>query len=142
MFPTRIPRRPVPHYEVTAAVIEGPDGRFLLARRKKDSFLGGLWEFPGGKREPGESLEECLARELREELGVEVAVGEHLVTLKHEYTHFRITLYLFRCRPVAEEPRCLECDEVRWVTVEEMAALPMSAADRRIAALLETATAR
>lgn len=135
-FPTRIPRRTVPRYEVTAAVIRGPDGRFLLARRKKDSFLGGLWEFPGGKREQGESLEECLARELQEELGIEVAVGEHLVTLKHGYTHFRITLHAFHCRLVAGEPRCLDCDEVRWVTVEEMAALPMAVTDRRIAALL------
>lgn len=136
-FPTRIPQRTVPHYEVTAAVIGGPDGRFLLARRKKNAFLGGLWEFPGGKRERGESLEECLARELREELGIEIAVGEHLVTLKHGYTHFRITLHVFRCRRVAGEPRCLDCDEVRWVTVEEMAALPMAVTDRRIAALLE-----
>jgi len=135
-FPTRSPRRPLPHYEVTSAVIQGPDGQFLLACRKANSFLGGLWEFPGGKREPGESLEECLARELREELGIEVAVGEHLVTLEHGYTHFRITLHVFRCRLVAGEPRCLDCDEVRWVTVEEMAALPMPVTDRRIAGML------
>ncbi len=139
-FPTRTPRRTLPHYDVTAAVIQGPDGRFLLARRKENSFLGGLWEFPGGKREEGESLEECLARELREELGVEVAVGAQLVTLEHGYTHFRITLHVFRCRLVAGTPRCLDCDEVRWVTVEEMAALPMPMTDRRIAGMLSGET--
>lgn len=135
-LPTRAPRRPLPHYEVTAAVIQDPDGRVLLARRKENSFLGGLWEFPGGKREEGESLEECLAREMREELGIEVAVGERLVTLEHGYTHFRITLHVFRCRLIAGTPRCLDCDEVRWVTVEEMAALPMPVTDRRIARML------
>ncbi|MGB9776093.1 MAG: A/G-specific adenine glycosylase [Anaerolineae bacterium] len=136
-LPTRAPRRPLPHYEVTAAVIQDPEGRILLARRKENSFLGGLWEFPGGKREEGESLEECLAREMREELGIEVAVGERLVTLEHGYTHFRITLHVFRCRLVAGVPQCLDCDEVRWVTVEEMAALPMPVTDRRIARMLE-----
>ncbi len=135
-FPTRSPRRPLPHYEVTAAIIQDADGRVLLARRKQNSFLGGLWEFPGGKREEGESLKECLAREMREELGIEVAVGERLVTLEHGYTHFRITLHVFRCRLVAGTPQCLDCDEVRWVTVDEMAALPMPVTDRRIARML------
>ncbi|MDW8068365.1 MAG: A/G-specific adenine glycosylase [Anaerolineae bacterium] len=138
-FPTRPPRRPLPHYEVTAAVIRDKEGRILLARRKENSFLGGLWEFPGGKRESGERLEDCLAREMREELGIEVAVGERLVTLEHGYTHFRITLHVFYCDLVAGVPQCLDCEEVRWVTLEEMAALPMPVTDRRIAEMLRRA---
>lgn len=140
-FPTPAPRQSLPHYEATAAVIPDSQGRVLLARRKARSFLGGLWEFPGGKREPGESLQECLARELREELGIDVVVGEHLVTLECGYTHFRVTLHTFCCRLIAGVPQCLDCDEVRWVTVEEMTALPMPKADRRIAEMLRTAAA-
>jgi|YNPNPStandDraft_1061719.scaffolds.fasta_scaffold17834_3 A/G-specific adenine glycosylase len=133
LFPQTTPRRPQPHYDVTAAVLTRLDGCVLLTRRAANDFLGGLWEFPGGKREAGESLPQCLAREMREEVGVEVEVGEPFLRLKHAYTHFRITLYVFRCRLLNGEPRCLDCAGVRWVAPAEMDALPMSATDRRIA---------
>jgi len=142
-LPVRGPRRSVPHYEVAAAVITraggegagGPCGgsRVLVAQRKADDMLGGLWEFPGGKREEGETLAECLAREIREELGIEVQVGERVAVVKHAYTHFRMTLYAFRCCLVAGEPRCLDCAAFRWVARAELEALPMSVADRKIA---------
>ncbi len=135
--PGRSPRPRAPHYDVTAGVIFGADGRVLLARRNEDDFLGGLWEFPGGKREAGEGLEECLKRELREELGVAVAVEDHLLTINHGYSHFRITLYVYRCRLLAGTPQCLDCAEVRWVSLEEIDALPMSAVDRQIARRLQ-----
>ncbi len=137
VYPDRSPRPQVPHYDVTAGAIFGGDGRVLLARRNEDDFLGGLWEFPGGKREAGETLEECLVRELREELGVEVAVGDHLITIHHGYSHFRITLYVYRCWLIAGTPQCLDCADVRWVTLEEMEALPMSVTDRQIARTLQ-----
>lgn len=132
-YPTRAASRPVPHYQVAAAVLLREDGRVLVARRREEDFLGGLWEFPGGKQEDGETLRECLARELREELGIGVEVGERLLTLEHAYTHFRITLHAFRCALREGEPRCLECADLRWVLPAEMDALPMSVADRRIA---------
>jgi len=132
-LPWRAPRRALPHYDVAAAVLARDDGRLLVARRKLDDFLGGLWEFPGGKREKGESLEGCLARELAEELDIQVEVGERLLTLEHSYTHFGITLYAFRCRLLAGEPRCLDCAEVRWAAPAELEALPMAVTDRRIA---------
>ena len=138
MLPVRSPRRRIPHYDVAAAVItraggEGAGGRLLVAQRKAGDMLGGLWEFPGGKREEGETLAECLAREIREELGVEVQVGEQVAVVKHAYTHFRMTLYAFHCCLVAGEPRCLDCAAFRWVTLAELDALPMSVADRKIA---------
>ncbi len=132
-LPTPSRRRSIPHYDVTAGVLLREDGRVLVARRNADDFLGGLWEFPGGKREAGETLPECLARELQEELGIQVEVGEPLLTLEHAYTHFRITLYVFLCRLRAGEPHCLDCAEVRWVAPEELDGLPMSVTDRRIA---------
>ncbi len=131
-FPERSPRRSLPHYQVAAAILRR-DGRVLVARRREEDFLGGLWEFPGGKQEAGETLEACLARELREELGIEVDVGERVLVLRHAYTHFRITLHAFWCRLRKGEPRCLECAEVRWVPPADLDGLPMSVVDRRIA---------
>jgi len=139
-FPTPKPRKPIPHYDVVAAVTIRDDGRVLVARRRQDDMLGGLWEFPGGKREDGESLPEALRRELQEEMGIEVAVGEELIIVEHAYTHFRITLYAFACRLTEDSPppQCIDCDDFRWATSEEIAALPMSVADRKIAGILQT----
>jgi A/G-specific adenine glycosylase len=134
-FPAPKPRKPVPHYEVVAAVTMRDDGRILVARRRQEDMLGGLWEFPGGKCEAGETLPAALRREMKEEMDIEVAVGAELIVVEHAYTHFRITLHAFACR-LAERsppPRCIECDDFRWATFEEIAALPMSVADRKIA---------
>lgn len=136
-LPVRRPRRRVPHHDVAAAVTVREDGRVLVAQRRPEDMLGGLWEFPGGHREPGETLRECLAREMREELDVEVEVGKLLITVKHAYTHFRITLHAFRCRLVGGEPRCLECAAFRWVTLPGLDELPMSAVDREVARALQ-----
>jgi A/G-specific adenine glycosylase len=138
-LPVRRPRKRVPHYDVAAAVIIHANGRVLVAQRRADDMLGGLWEFPGGKREPGETLPGCLIREMREELDVEVEVPEEdspLVVIKHAYTHFRITLHAFRCQLVSGEPRCLDCAAFRWVDIAELDALPMSVVDRKVAQAL------
>jgi A/G-specific adenine glycosylase len=137
-LPERSPRQPIPHHHVAAAVTVREDRRVLVARRMPDDFLGGLWEFPGGRLERDESPEDCLVREMLEELGIEVEVGERLLSLKHAYSHFRITLHAFRCRLRSGEPHCLECADFRWASAEELATLPMSAADRRIARLVQT----
>jgi A/G-specific adenine glycosylase len=136
-LPIKRSRKRVPHYEVAAAVACDAAGRVLVAQRNADDMLGGLWEFPGGRREDGETLEECLAREMREELAVVVEVGEQLLIVKHAYTHFRITLHAFRCRIVSGEPCCLDCAAFRWVAPSELDALPMSMADRKIAQVLQ-----
>ena len=132
-LPVRRPRRRTPHYDVAAAVTVRVDGCVLVAQRNADDMLGGLWEFPGGRREDGETLPDCLVREMCEELGVEVEVGDPLIVVKHAYTHFRITLHAFHCRLVAGEPRCLDCAAFRWVSSHELDALPMSVVDRRVA---------
>ncbi|MBN1978548.1 MAG: A/G-specific adenine glycosylase [Anaerolineae bacterium] len=136
-LPVKRPRKRTPHYDVAAAVTVDKDGCVLVAQRNADDMLGGLWEFPGGKREAGETLAECLAREMREELDVGVEVGELLTVVEHAYTHFRITLRAFRCRIVAGEPRCLDCAAFRWASLPELDALPMSVADRKIAQALK-----
>jgi A/G-specific adenine glycosylase len=136
-LPVRRPRQRTPHYDVATAVTVRDDGRVLVAQRNVDDMLGGLWEFPGGHREAGETLPECLVREMHEELDVEVEVGELLTIVRHAYTHFRITLHAFRCRLVAGELRCLDCAAFRWVRLAELDALPMSVADRKIAQVLQ-----
>ncbi len=136
-LPVRPRRRKVPHYVVTAGIVWNGRGRVLLARRPEDGLLGGLWEFPGGKVEPGETLEACLRRELREELAIEVEVGEPVGVVEHAYSHFRITLHAFHCRHVAGEPRAIGVAEWRWVRPEEIRQYPLSRADVKILELLE-----
>jgi A/G-specific adenine glycosylase len=132
-LPVRGPRRQVPHYDVAAAVTVRDDEAVLIAQRNTDAMLGGLWEFPGGKCKDGESLPECLAREMREELGVGVEVGQLLIVVPHAYTHFRITLHAFWCRLRDGEPRCLDCAAFRWVNPKHLDELPMSRVDRKVA---------
>lgn len=124
-------RSAVPHLTVTAAVLRR-DSQVLIAQRPPQGLLGGMWEFPGGKLEPGESLPEGLRREIREELAAEIEVGEELGVFEHAYTHFRVTLHAFFCRLSAGEPTALEASQIRWVTVDELAAFPMGKIDRQI----------
>jgi A/G-specific adenine glycosylase len=137
-LPKRRPRQQVPHYDVAAAVVLR-EGRVLVAQRNVDDMLGGLWEFPGGKCKEGETLPECLAREMREELGVNVKVEKPLITIEHGYTHFRITLHSFHCRLVSGDLRCLDCAAFRWLAPTKLDALPMSVADRKVAQALQQA---
>jgi A/G-specific adenine glycosylase len=125
-------RKRVPHLTVTAGVIER-SGRVLIARRPPEGLLGSLWEFPGGTVEAGESLADCLRRELREELGVEVQVATPLGVYRHAYTHFRITLHAFACQLLQGEPQALEAEELAWVLPEDLHGFPMGKVDRQIA---------
>ena len=116
---------------MVAAILE-EEGRFLIARRKN-----GLWEFPGGKQEPGESPEQALAREMLEELDLAVEVGERFLTLGHDYPDKRIELSLFRCRRQGGAPRCLDCLGWRWASPAEMRGLDFMEADQDVIAALE-----
>jgi 8-oxo-dGTP diphosphatase len=119
---------------VAAAIIER-DGRWLLARRLKGTHLEGLWEFPGGKIDPGETLEACLARELREELGVGCVVHALRWSTAHDYPARRVELHFYDCT-IDGEPRPLLGQELRWVSAPELAALPLPEADAGLVALL------
>ncbi|HWR66609.1 MAG TPA: A/G-specific adenine glycosylase [Bellilinea sp.] len=136
--PVMAERRAVPHYAVTAAVIQR-DGQLLIARRPPDGLLGGMWEFPGGKQEPGETLAECLEREIREELGAVVTVGAEVGVFRHAYTHFKVTLHAFYCTLAEGEPHPIEVSAIRWVEAGELAAFPMGKIDRQISLHLSKA---
>jgi A/G-specific adenine glycosylase len=135
-FPIRRQRRSLPHYEVAAGVVWNGEGCFLIAQRPLDGMLGGLWEFPGGTREEGESLQDCLRRELVEELDIEVTVGDLLTVVQHAYTHFRITMHAFHCQLLNGQPRALGCIDWRWISLDDVARFAFSAADHQIIAAL------
>ncbi len=135
--PLKKKRAAIPHYDVTAGLIRDRAGRLLIAQRPLDGLLGGLWEFPGGKLEAGESLTECLARELREELAIQVEVGELFQVVKHAFTHFRITLHAFDCAyrgavPPHSEPQAIQVRDWAWVRPAELASYSFGKADRQI----------
>ena len=117
--------------QVAAAIIQ-QDGHYLIAKRKAGTHLGGFWEFPGGKQEPGESLEACLRRELQEELGIEITVTEPFRVIRHEYPDKTVELHFFRCSVASGEIRPLGCDEVRWVAPEELASVTFPPADQSV----------
>jgi len=116
--PVRNAKKAVPHKEIVIAAIEN-DGKFLLGKRPPTGLLGGLWEFPGGKIEPGETHEQALVRECDEELGVRVRVGGMVANVKHAYTHLRVTLNVYRCRVVSGKPKAKTHTELRWVAPSE-----------------------
>jgi mutator protein MutT len=112
---------------VCAAVVER-QGRFLITRRQKGVHLEGLWEFPGGKCDPGETHPACLARELREELDVDVAVGEEVFTTVHAYPDRSVELHFLRCELIGE-PAPLLGQQMQWAARADLGQLPFPAAD-------------
>ncbi len=132
--PVRPPRQNTPHVDVVAGVIwhQEEDGRFLIAQRPLDGLLGGLWEFPGGKQEVGETRTAALQREIAEELGMEIAVGDFLTEVKHAYTHFRITLHAFHARHVAGRPQNIGVTNHAWVTLPELEQYAFAVTDQKI----------
>lgn len=119
---------------VTAAVVER-DGAYLVTRRLRGTHLEGLWEFPGGKCEDGETHEDCLARELREELGCHAIVGARLLEVAHEYPDRTVELHFFRCE-LDGQPRPLLGQEIRWVASTELRTLDFPPADEALIQML------
>lgn len=123
--------------EVTAAVIE-KDGRILAARRRTRSGTAGLWEFPGGKREAHETLEECLVRELEEELGIQAEVIAPLGISTHDEGHRVIRLIAYRVRHLSGHFTPFVHSELRWLTVAELTTVNWMPADIALIELLRT----
>ncbi len=91
--------------------------------------MGGLWEFPGGKIEAGETVVECIVREIREELAIEITVGEHLISIDHTYPTFHLTLIVHHCQHISGIPQPIESEEIRWVNVSDLAKYQFPAAN-------------
>ncbi|MEE8440546.1 MAG: (deoxy)nucleoside triphosphate pyrophosphohydrolase [Spirochaetia bacterium] len=131
---TTTPRRVV----VAAVIVQG--GKVLIAQRAAGSRFAGLWEFPGGKVEHGETREEALRREIREELGVDISVRPEppLETVEWDYDHARVLLVALRADIVHGTPLPLDHAAIRWIAAEDLTDLQLLPADRRIAARLQT----
>ncbi len=135
-LPMREQSSPLPHKTIGVAVIWNEQGQILIDRRRPEGLLGGLWEFPGGKIELGETVEECIKREIQEELGIEIEVGDRLITINHAYSHFSVTLTVHHCRHLTGVPQPIESDEIRWVTLDEIDQFPFPKANSQIIAAL------
>ena len=115
---------------VTAAILER-DGRLLITRRQPGTHLAGVWEFPGGKCDPGESLSACMTRELREELAIDARVGEEVFATSHDYPDRRVELHFLRCES-PDEPVAVLGQDMRWVAREQLAGLEFPPADAEL----------
>jgi A/G-specific adenine glycosylase len=138
--PVKAAKAKTPHYDVAAGMVWNARGELLIAQRPLEGLLGGLWEFPGGKREGDETLAHCLQRELREELAIEVEVGEVFVVVQHAFTHFKITLHAFTCRYIdtSSAPQAMGVRDWAWVLPEQLDAYSFGKADRQVITALKT----
>ncbi len=109
-----------PPIDVVAGVLRREDGKLLITQRLADDTLGGYWEFPGGKVDPGEALTAALYRELTEELGIETEIGAEIHRIVHAYPDRDVRLYFFEARIISGEPQKLEVADLRWVTLDEL----------------------
>lgn len=116
------------------------EGRYLIARRKPGVHLAGFWEFPGGKREPGETLEECLRRELFEELSIRIDVPMPFQVIRHEYPEKTVELHFFHCSIETGQATAIDCAEIRWVWPHELDGFKFPPADRPIIEALRRQT--
>lgn len=135
-IPARRPPRVRPHLDIAVGVIVRDGGEVFIQRRPEHKMLGGLWEFPGGKVEPGESPEAAAHREVREELGVEVSVDRKVTTVRHEYTHLRVTLHAFLCRVVQGEPSPCDAEAWTWTPLDDLARYPFPRVNQKVIAAL------
>jgi len=130
-FPAQKEARPIPHFEIAVGICR-KRGRILVARRREEGLLGGLWEFPGGKIEPGERSDEAVRRELLEEAGIEVEVGEKVAVVRHRYSHFSVRLHAHLCRWKRGRAEARASAAVRWMKPAGLDSLAFPAANRRI----------
>lgn len=143
--PVKAKKLTTPHHHIGVGVIWNELGEILIQQRPEEGLLGGLWEFPGGKQEADEPIETTVKREIAEELGIDVVVGEAITSVKHAYTHFKITLHAYHCLFVSGEKTCDKTSDPvaksatqwRWVKPSELSAYAFPKANKRVLDLLE-----
>ncbi|MBY0404499.1 MAG: A/G-specific adenine glycosylase [Cyanobacteria bacterium] len=134
-LPTKAASKKIPHFEIGAGVIVH-EGMILIQQRPEKGLLGGLWEFPGGKQKPGESIEETVSREVTEELGIEVKVLSKIATVPHAYTHFKITLHAFLCEFISGTPVSNASQQWKWVLPEALETYAFPKANKKVLEVL------
>ena len=139
-LPVKRKKSTLPHKQMTAAVLVDKRGRYLVVQRPAQGLLGGLWGFPGGAGQDGQSLQQSLRRAVKEELGITVGCQKKLAAVSHVYSHFSITLSVYRCSIRDGKPRALKCQRVKWAAPEKLHRLPFSRADRKVMEALSVTT--
>lgn len=130
-FPTRAPVKRIPHLNEVACLIRR-NNRLLIAQRRSNQMLGGLWEFPGGSFKPGEAPEQAAHREILERIGIAIQPRHHLPAIQHAYTHFRVTIHPIQCQYVSGQARPIQYAAVRWVLPQQLKDFPFPVTHRRI----------
>jgi len=130
-LPVRRAARPLPRHIIAVGIV-WKDGRVLIDRRRPEGMLGGLWEFPGGKKRPDETLQEAVAREVYEEVRIHVEVGRKRIMVDHAYSHFRIRLHAYDCRYVSGRLHPCGCTAARWVRPDRLGTYAFPGANQRI----------
>jgi A/G-specific adenine glycosylase len=131
-IPYKSPAKKIPHHQIGVGLIVNENGDLLIALRPDDVMLGGLWEFPGGKKEKSESIKKTVARELKEELGVDVEVLNKFRDLKHAYSHFKITLHAYWCKIINGDPTPNSSMQLKWVSLDEINEYPFPKANKTL----------
>ena len=119
------------HFNVAVAIVFG-DGKVMITRRKRGQVLAGNWEFPGGKQEAGESLQDCVRRELLEEVAITVQPQVALSPIQHQYPDRHVTLHAFLCTHESGRPTAIACDQIRWVTPAQLQTFTFPAANQTL----------
>ena len=128
---TNINNKELPHYQVTAAVIQNGE-KILISQRLTNDEFGGLWEFPGGKQEQGESLEECLVREIFEELNIQISIKKYLFSVEHIYSQIKIILHVFLCQLKNGIPECQQVQDWEWIDFSSIDDYEFTTADKEV----------
>lgn len=135
-LPVKQKKKAVPHHVCVVGII-CKNGRILIAKRKPDGFLGGLWEFPGGKKEKNETITQCLHREIKEEVSLKIKVRKRLPAVNHAYSHFCVTLHPFLCEWISGKVKPVSCEETRWILQHDLKKYAFPSANKKIFASLE-----
>lgn len=136
-LPAKQRQAPLPHYTIVAGIVF-KDTQILIDKRRADGLLGGLWEFPGGKKRKNESFKTAVAREVKEETGIDIEVGARLCIVQHAYSHFKITLHAYLCRYESGIAKPLACDAVKWIKPKDLNKFALPAANQKIIACLKS----
>ena len=119
------------HFDVSAGIIWRGE-KLLIAKRRADDVFGGMWEFPGGKCEPGETLQAGLIREIKEEMDFEIQVGKLLTKLEHDSPTISFTFYVFECQYLDGKPKTIECDDFKWITPNQLTDYQFTKLDQEV----------